>query len=89
MTDRQATQTLTCSNCPNTIQIDQHWTAGGMNDYGGYVLQCTRCNHVFSFRLGRDINDSHVSKGAKVLETWDESVPGDKEAALQRQGLTD
>ncbi len=59
-----------------------------MNDYGGYVLQCSDCQRVFHCRLGRDIMDSRVMKGATVLATYDEAVDGEKDGVLKQFGLT-
>ena len=66
------------------IEISKNWTAGGVNDYGGFVLECASCQHVFHFRLGRDISDSRVVRGAKALETYDDEIPGDKDDVLRR-----
>lgn len=83
-----ATQSLNCPSCSAPIEIAQTWTPGGINDYGGFVLQCGSCKHVFAFRMGRDINDSSVASGAKALGTWDEAVPGDREDVMKQHGLT-
>lgn len=87
MTDRQGTVRLGCPGCNAPIVIEQNWTAGGINDYGGYVLQCSSCKHTLHFRLGRDINDSRVVSGATVLATYDEAVDGEKESVLKQFDL--
>ena len=77
-----------CPNkmCNSIVVIEQNWTAGGVNDYGGYVLKCSACQTVFHMYLGRDINDSRVIGGAKVLATYDMEV-GDRDEVLARYGL--
>lgn len=80
--------TAQCGKCTHPIEVLQRWTPGGINDYGGYVLACENCGHIFHLRLGRDINDSKVMHGAKVLETYDDEVE-DKAAVLARFGLTE
>ena len=86
MTLEQAQVTTSCPECSNTIQIANAWTPGGINDYGGYVLQCNKCQHVFAFRLGRDINDSRVTSGAKVLDQWDDEM-GDHNTVVTKHNL--
>lgn len=86
MADERATQYGSCPNCGQQIIIDQLWTAGGVNDYGGYVLQCAKCKTVFAHQLGRDIMDSRVVSGATVLATYDDEV-GNEADVLGRYGL--
>ena len=63
-----------CPGCDNDVVIERNWTPGGINDSGGYVLQCEKCNHIFAFHLGKDINDSRVLRGAKKLDTYDDEL---------------
>ena len=86
MADESATVLGQCPSCGQEVEIDNRWTAGGVNDYGGYVLECSKCSTKYEFHLGRDINDSRVVSGAKVLGTYDDEV-GDKAAVLKRYGL--
>ena len=76
-----------CLRCSNEVTITNRWTPGGMNDYGGYVLECSTCHKPFAFRLGRDINDSSVDTGATVLATWDEEL-NNKAEVLAKFGLS-
>jgi hypothetical protein len=88
MTDRNSTVRFGCPKCNASIVVEQNWTAGGVNDCGGYAVQCTACRHIFHFRLGRDVNDSRVFKGATILAIYDEAVDGDKDRVLAQFGLT-
>lgn len=81
-----ATVTTECEKCQNGIEINQRWTPGGVNDYGGFVLQCGKCSHVFDLHLGRDIDYSEVNEGAKVLAKYNDER-GDKQAVLAKFGL--
>ena len=81
-----ATISAKCSACNNSIEIDNRWTAGGINDYGGYILQCAKCDHIFALHVGRDINDSLVTTGAKIIDQYDDEL-GDKEEILKKHGL--
>ena len=76
---------ITCQ-CGNEILIDKIWERGGVNDKGGYVLKCNRCESVFAFRLGKDINSSRVRNGAKLLATYDDEI-GDEAAVLKKFGI--
>jgi hypothetical protein len=60
---------LKCPNCGNKITIINRWWPGGANDYGSFKLKCSKCGHVFTTRIGRDIDISEVSSGAELLET--------------------
>ena len=82
----RSTLSTQCPACSQPVQIAQQWTAGGIIDYGGYVLKCSRCGHVYHLRLGRDINDSLVVSGASVVEAYDDDV-GNKAEVLSRHGL--
>jgi hypothetical protein len=86
MDSRTAEVTTNCAKCENSIEIEKNWTAGGMNDYGGYVLRCLECDHVFEFPLGRDIMDSRVVKGAEILDTYDRELDN-KADILKKHGL--
>ena len=78
---------ITCG-CDNKILIDKVWERGGVNDKGGYVLKCNKCETVFDFPLGKDINSSRVRSGAKLLATYDDEI-GDKAAVLKKFGLSE
>jgi hypothetical protein len=84
--DERATQYGYCPSCQQQVVIDQLWTAGGVNDYGGYVLECGKCKTVFAHRLGRDIMDSRVVSGATVLATYDDEM-GNEADVMARHGL--
>lgn len=84
------TVSAVCPNpeCGQTVIINQRWAVGEMNDYGGYVLECTKCRTKYHYYLGRDINDSAVVSGAKVLDKYDRHL-ADKAEVLRRYGLSD
>ncbi len=90
MTDRHEDVLMDCPNehCDQVIQISKNWTAGGMNDHGGFVLRCEKCNTVFHYRLGRDVNDLAVISGAKLLDRYDDDL-NDKTEILKKHGITE
>ena len=85
----RSTSYIRCANkaCENTIEIALSWTPGGMNDYGGFILQCGKCSTVFPQYIGRDISDSRVQAGGKSLDSWDKGVPGHQEQVYERHGF--
>lgn len=68
------------------VVIERNWTKGGVNDSGGYVLQCEKCSNKFAFHLGKDIYDSRVLRGATVVDTYDDGLEN-KDEVLARHGL--
>ena len=75
-----------CPNCSNSIEAVQVWTPGGINDKGGWILACDQCGAKFDFYVGKDISDSRLVSGAKVVETYDVEVE-ERESVLKRHGL--
>jgi len=63
-----ATLTIPCPKCKSKIIINQRWTPGGMNDYGSFKIECGKCSHKFVAEIGRDVNDSDIISGGKILE---------------------
>ena len=63
-----------CLKCGNEIKIQQVWTPGGMNDYGGWVIECGKCSTKMHIRIGRDVNDSNMISGGKKLDSYDDEI---------------
>lgn len=88
MADRHAHLQSACPKCSSKIEAEQNWTAGGINDYGGWVLRCNSCGALFHLRLGRDINDSRVIHGATVVDAYDDELKN-KDEILKKHGLSE
>lgn len=90
MTDRHENVFLDCpnKNCDQIIEISKNWTAGGISDYGGFVLRCKKCNTVFHHRLGRDVNDLSVVDGAELLDRYDDDL-NNKADVLKKHGIAE
>lgn len=73
--------------CGNIIQIEKNWEAGGVNDYGGWVLQCSKCGAMWAYALGRDVNASSIISGAEEIDRWDDEVADDKAETLAKYGI--
>ncbi len=78
MPDRHLDLETNCPHCNGPIRISQNWTAGGINDYGGWVLRCQQCTQLFDYRVGRDIEASFVVSGATVVESYIEEFDENK-----------
>lgn len=57
-----------CPMCSNAININKVWYPGGANDYGVFILECTKCKYIFEVNVGRDVDVSSVQSGAKLIE---------------------
>jgi hypothetical protein len=77
---------LDCEGCGISIEIEQSWIAGDVNDRGGFVLKCDACGHVFEYHGGGNVNESCVVRGAKILARYDDDIGG-KAAILKAHGL--
>jgi hypothetical protein len=64
----------TCDNCDNKIEINQIWTPGGVNDRGGWVVECEKCSKKLHVRIGRDVNDSQMISGGKKIDSYDDEL---------------
>jgi hypothetical protein len=71
-----------CPNksCGNQIDISIGSFPGGINDYGGWILECNKCSHIFAYEVKNPDDASSITNGgAKKLDSWDRDVPNDKE----------
>lgn len=59
---------IKCPNCGNVIHICKVWFPGGCNAYGSFVLKCNQCGNEFEIDIGRDVDESFVKAGAKLIE---------------------
>ena len=74
-------------DCVGLFEIEQVWEAGGVNDRGGWVVECAVCSQPNHVRIGRDVNDSRMVSGGKKLDAYDDEL-GDKGEVLKRHGLS-
>lgn len=72
--------------CAGHFQILQSWEAGGLNDRGGWVVQCGECNGYNHVRIGRDVNDSSMVSGGTKVDDYDDEL-NNKAAVLAKYGL--
>ena len=76
-----------CPHCGNEVEISQVWEPGGVNGFGGFILECAKCRQRFAFHVGRDIDMSSVADGARTVDTYDDGIEGSREEALKRHGI--
>lgn len=75
-------------DCQNAVQISVGRWPGGVHDYGGWILKCTRCGQVFPLKVKNPDGPSRVASGATVLANWDDEK-GDRAEAFAAHGISD
>lgn len=85
-----STEVVKCVNksCGANINISVGRVPGGVNDPGGWILQCERCKTKFPYPVKNPFDYSSVKSGAEILDKWDDEA-GDKEAVWGKWGLKD
>nr|WP_321440568.1 hypothetical protein [uncultured Hyphomonas sp.] len=73
--------------CDQAIHISIGRYTGGVNDRGGFVIQCDKCQHRSYIAVLNPDDASSVARGGRVVATWDEGIQ-DRGAFLKAQGLT-
>ena len=68
--------------CPNTkcktaIRLSEGHFVGGINDKGGIIIECERCNNIFPCKLNNPKDASGILKNGKKLDTWIDEMPSD------------
>ena len=83
------TEVVKCPNqsCKANIQLSIGKVPGGVNDSGGWVLQCDSCSTKFPYKVKNPDDYSSVESGAKILGSWDNDVPSSKEELLKEHNL--
>ena len=79
-------------NCPND-DCDNEFSAnivkhkGGENDYGWWAIKCGNCGEIFINYIGRDVNDSALTKGGTILKRYDKDVYSEDEVKTDIEKL--
>lgn len=78
--------------CPNTtcqtnIQLSIGKVPFGINDSGGWILECEECRTKFPYKVKNPDDYSSVQSGAKILGSWDNEVPDSKAEILKKYNL--
>lgn len=56
-----------------------------MNDSGGWVLKCAKCDQVFPLNVKNPDDASSVKSGATILDSWDNEI-GNRAEILAAHG---
>ena len=83
------TEVVKCPNktCKNNIHLSIGKVPGGVNDYGGWILECESCKTKFPYNVKNPDDYSSVKNGAKIIGSWDKDVPDSKAQAFKNHGL--
>ena len=76
------------ATCQNPIHISVGRWPGGVNDSGGWVLKCAKCDHVFPVDVKNPDDASRVDSGATILGSWDNEL-GNRAEVLAAHGAID
>ena len=74
--------------CQNPIHISVGRWPGGVNDSGGWVLKCAKCDYVFPVNVKNPDDASKVDLGATILGSWDNEL-GNRAEVLAAHGAVD
>lgn len=83
------TVVVKCQNpsCKANIHISVGKDPGGVNDYGGWILECKNCQTKFPYDVKNPIDYSTIENGAVILDAWDNDIPDSKKELLKEYGL--
>ena len=73
------------TTCQSPIHISVGRWPGGMNDSGGWVLKCAKCDQVFPLNVKNPDDASSVKSGATILDSWDNEI-GNRAEILAAHG---
>lgn len=63
------------SECDNLIRLNEGKFVGRINDKGGIVIQCNKCDAIFPCSLKNPYDASGISSGGQILEKWTDNFP--------------
>ena len=81
-------QKVKCPNCSCNINCTVGSFRGGINDYGGWILECSSCNTKFPLNVKNPDDASSVLSGAKIIASWDDEVEGDRDFKFNKHGIS-
>lgn len=83
------TEVVKCINdtCKTNIQLSIGKVPFGVNDNGGWILECNTCQTKFPYKVKNPTDYSSVDSGATVLGYWDNEVADSKIEVLKKHSL--
>lgn len=77
-----------CPNCEANIHLIVGRYPGGVNDSGGWVLECDACASLFPLGVKNPDDASRVRSGATVIDSWDDEI-NNRGHILAKHGVAD
>lgn len=75
--------------CDQRIRVSIGRFPGGLNDRGGLVIECAKCQNKSHLPVSNPNDASSVDSGGRVVATWDSEVEGEREEVLAKYGLSE
>lgn len=75
--------------CGQRIRVSIGRFAGGVNDRGGFVIECAACHRKSHLPVANPDDASSVESGGSVVATWDDEVANSREDALAANHLSE
>jgi hypothetical protein len=84
-----STLTFNCpkKGCKNVFSAHIIEHKGGLNDYGWWIIECSACGEIFDTYIGRDVNDSSLSSGGRLLARMDKEVHNEEDVKTRVKKL--
>lgn len=60
--------TYICPNCKNQIKYEADLHSGEGKLSGVWKVHCLKCNTIHIHRIGKDINNSSILEGGKIID---------------------
>ena len=77
MNVKHQTKIAICPNkkCATPIKISEGRYMGGINDKGGFVIECEKCKKIFPFNVQNPYDLARVVENGKELDKWYDEMP--------------
>ncbi|TXC72119.1 hypothetical protein FSB78_15065 [Sphingomonas ginsenosidivorax] len=73
--------------CEQSIHVSIGRWPGGINDRGGFVIECANCGHQSYIPVSNPDDASSVTSGGRIVATWDNDIQSLSDV-LDAHGLT-
>lgn len=77
-----------CPNCGANINLKVGRYRGGVNDSGGWILNCHACASLFPLEVKNPDDASSVLSGATVIDSWDDEI-NNRAYTFAKHGVAD
>ena len=87
MSTEVSTLLFECPTCKNQLEASMVRERGGINDSGWWIIECSECESIFSNYVGKDVNDSHLRSGGKIIKKLDKDCYTEEEVKAEVEKL--